>query len=283
MKILANVSVLLTFLCGFSSAQTGGSGYIDVGDDKIFYETAGNGPVLVFIHDGLVHREVWEYQFSSFSENYKVVRYDRRGYGNSPEPTTAYSNVEDLSSLFTQLNIDRACLIGMSSGGGLAIDFTLKFPEKVSSLILVGAVVGGFPYTQHFYKRGGHLPTDFDDAEQIRSYYALEDPYEIFRENRAAGEKVARLVKSVPHKDHGSTTDSSPAKPAYRRLSEIKIPALILVGEFDIPDVHAHSGVINAGIPNSKREIIFESGHLIPIEQPELFNTAAREFLNSQN
>jgi tetratricopeptide (TPR) repeat protein len=59
------------------------------------------------------------------------------------------------------------------------------------------------------------------------------------------------------------------------------MPVLILVGEFDIPDVHAHSGAIQAGIPNAKREIIFNSGHLIPLEQPEAFNSTVLKFLNS--
>ena len=71
-------------------------------------------------------------------------------------------------------------------------------------------------------------------------------------------------------------------KVAIRFLSEIKVPALILVGEYDIPDVHAHAGVINAGIANSKREIIPLSGHLTPIEQPALFNEAIIAFLNKQ-
>jgi len=64
---------------------------------------------------------------------------------------------------------------------------------------------------------------------------------------------------------------------------EITVPALILVGEFDIPDVHAHAGAIDAGIPDSRREIVRSAGHLAPIERPDQFNTAVAEFLNSQS
>jgi 3-oxoadipate enol-lactonase len=282
-KIFINVFLMLILMCSFSIAQIDSSGYIKVGSDKIFYETAGEGSVLIFLHDGLVHREIWDDQFSFFSQKYKVVRYDRRGYGNSSATSGAYSNIEDLNSLFTHLQVDKACLIAMSSGGRLAIDFTLRFPEKVSSLVLVGAVVGGFPYTQHFYNRGGHLPSEFKSAEDRRLYYALDDPYEIFHENKTAKEKVARLVKSFPRKGRGSTSSASPAEPAYRRLNQIKIPTLILVGEFDIPDVHAHAGAIQAGIIDSKRDIIPNSGHLIPIEQPALFNKAVEKFLEANS
>ena len=88
-------------------------------------------------------------------------------------------------------------------------------------------------------------------------------------------------MKLLPNLARQNSVPTQPAgKVAVRSLSEIKVPALILVGEFDIPDVHAHAGVINAGIGNSKREIIPRSGHLIPIEQPVLFNEAIMKFLN---
>jgi len=70
-------------------------------------------------------------------------------------------------------------------------------------------------------------------------------------------------------------------RPAARFLSEIKVPALVLVGEYDIPDVHAHAGVIEFGIPNAKREIILKSGHLIPLEQPEAFNLAVMRLIKN--
>ncbi len=281
MKALSLSTFVLILFCGFAVAQTGNSGYIDAGEAKIFYEMAGDGDALIFIHDGLVHREIWDEQFSYFSQKYRVIRYDRRGYGKSSEAKGAFSNVEDLLSLFTQLRVDRASLIAMSSGGRLAIDFTLQYPDKVSSLILVGAVVGGFPYTQHFYNRGGHLPAGLKTDDERTHYYVVEDPYEIYRANKAATEKAVQLVKNNPRKGHGSASDRPPGKHPYQRLDEIKVPALILVGEFDIPDVHAHAGAIQAGIADSKRDIIPKAGHLIPLEQPALFNDAVEKFFEA--
>lgn len=70
-----------------------------------------------------------------------------------------------------------------------------------------------------------------------------------------------------------------PERIAARFLSEIKVPSLVMVGEHDIPDVHAHSGVISFGIPGSRREVILNSGHLVPVEQPEEFNKSMFRFL----
>ena len=255
------------------------AGYITVGNDSIFFETAGTGPVIVLIHDGLVHREIWDAQFARLSETHRVIRYDRRGYGNSTPATGTYSNLDDLDRLFAALGVDSACLIGMSSGGRLAIDFTLRYPGRVTGLVLVGAVVGGLPYTQHFYTRGGHLPGGLTDMEQRRAWFAAEDPYEIYAENRSARARVTQLVARFPYRDRSTHRAASPAPPAVQRLREIQVPTLILVGEFDIPDVHAHAGAIAAGIAGSTRDIVPRAGHLIPIEQPALFNEAVLAFL----
>jgi len=255
------------------------TGYVLVDGGRLFYELAGNGKNIILLHDGMVNREIWDEQFPLLAKTFRVVRYDRRGYGKSSDPETKYSIINDLNQLFIQLKIDKAIIFGMSSGGRLAIDFTLTYPEKVIGLVLVGAVVSGFGYTSHMNTRGGHFdPQKITDPVKVNEYFVKDDPYEIYAENTAAKEKVMKLL---PGFGRPNSIPTQPAvRVAVRSLSEIKVPALILVGEYDIPDVHAHAGVINAGIANSKREIIPRSGHLIPIEQPGLFNETIMNFIN---
>lgn len=287
--ILSTIAAGISYLCQaplcaqeMQGLSFDHSGWVSVGADRLFYEEAGEGPATVLIHDGLVHREIWDAQMPVLSGEFRVIRYDRRGYGSSPAPTEPFSNLDDLNSLFDQLNVEQANLIAMSSGGRLAIDFTLEHPEKVRSLVLVGAVVGGFSYTQHFFNRGGHLPAGLS-ASARRDYYASADPYEIFPENTAARQRVIELVENSPIHDHGRFPSSRPDRPALARLHEIEVPTLILVGEFDMPDVHAHAGAINAGIRGSDRKIINKAGHLVPIEQPATFNEAVLDFLRIVN
>jgi len=71
-----------------------------------------------------------------------------------------------------------------------------------------------------------------------------------------------------------------PERPALKALNEIQIPVLIIVGEYDIPDVFVHAGAIEAGIPNSQKVIIQNAGHLVPFEQPRIFNEQVLNFLN---
>lgn len=256
------------------------SGYIKVDGGKLFYETAGKGVNIVLLHDGLVNRNIWDEQFPVLAKNYKVIRYDRRGYGKSSDPEAKYSHIDDLNQVFTQLKIEKAVIFGMSSGGGLAIDFTLKYPEKVSGLVLVGSVVGGFSYTSHMNTRGGNFDPKIlnSDPEKVIKYLITEDPYEIYSGNSDAKEKIMKLR---PYFGRDSNFPARPAdRIAIKFLSEIKVPALILAGEYDLPDVHALAGAINTGIIGSTREIIPKSGHLIPMEQPVLFNESVMKFLD---
>ncbi len=261
------------------------SGYIDVEGGKLFYEEAGEGKTIVLLHDGILHHVVWDEQFPVLAKNYKVIRYDRRGFGKSLPPKNPFSHVDDLNQLFTQLKIYHATVFGMSAGGGLALDFTLKYPEKVNALVLVGAVVSGYGYSSHFLTRGGRIASlaEYLDPPKFIQYFGWDDPYEIYPENIKAKKKFLNLLRANPQNVRGALGNLAqpPDRPAVKFLSKIDVPALILVGEFDIPDVHAHSGAIEAGIPNAKREIIFNSGHLIPLEQPEAFNSSVLEFLNS--
>jgi len=255
------------------------SGYVNVDGGKLFYEIAGTGKNIVLLHDGMVNRLIWDEQFGFLAKNYRVVRYDRRSYGKSSDPQAQYSHMDDLNQVFTQLKVDKAVVFGMSSGGGLAIDFALKYPEKVTGLVLVGGVVGGLGYTSHMTNRGGHFNPQLlaSDPEKVIEYFIKDDPYETYSANIKAKE---RLMSLRPYFGRDNRVPTRPAdRVAVRVLSEIKVPALILVGEYDHPDVHAHAGAIDAGIPNSRREIIANSGHLIPMEQPDLFNEAVSSFL----
>jgi tetratricopeptide (TPR) repeat protein len=123
-------------------------------------------------------------------------------------------------------------------------------------------------------------PAELSDPKKVINYFGWEDPYEIYSENTGAKEKFVKLLETNMHQYRGGFLKPAD-RPGARFLSEIKVPALVLVGEYDIPDVHSHAGVIQFGIPNAKREIILKSGHLIPLEQPEAFNLSVMNFLRN--
>ncbi len=281
--VLGTCAVLAQEHQGETSMQLE-SGYIEVNGGRLYYEETGTGDCIVLVHDGLVHHEIWDAQFPVFAQAHRVIRYDRRGYGLSEPPQAPYSDVEDMLSVFEQLGIERAWLMGMSAGGGLTIDFTLTHPEKVTGLVLVGAVVSGFAFTSHGITRGGRMtPAMLNDPEALR-LFITQDPYEIAPANTAARERFRELLNAYPgNADLEKLGMVQPLKvPAVGRLGEIQVPTLVVTGEFDLPDVQAHAGAIAAGISGAQRVVISDAGHLVPLEQPEDLTLAVQTFLEER-
>ena len=267
------------------SEKTLKSGHLDLGNSKIYYETIGAGYPITLIHDGLVDCRVWDEQIAFFAEHYQVIRYDRRGYGQSEPPTADYSNVEDLHTLLKFLEIEKTSLMGVSAGGMIAIDFTLAHPEMVDAIVLIGGNVDGFEGSEHAHQRVMSVIkplVEDDDVEQTIENWC-NDQYFVSPKNTSARKKFREFLTSYPHnlyEPHGYSFDE-PGPPAVGRLSEINVPTLIIVGEEDIADNHAVSGVLQVGINGSKRMVFPDAGHLVNLEQAQTFNKMATEFLAS--
>jgi pimeloyl-ACP methyl ester carboxylesterase len=283
--------VLLLFTWGISVAGPGESlpaglrsGTLDVEGGSLYYEVAGEGDSLVLLHDGMLHLEGYDGQFSPFAEHLTVARYDRRGYGRSSVPDLPFSDLEDLLRIFDKLKIRQAMLLGTSAGSRLAVDFTLAHPDRVKALVLVGAVVSGLGFSEHFFTRGGHLtPADRADAASMGRFYTLRDPYQFGPENAAARKRAWTLLEAnLQNFDFTKNRLAEPpSRPGVGNLGEIEVPTLIVVGEYDIADVHAHCGALEAGITGARRIVIPGAGHLVPFEEPEEFNEVVLSFLKA--
>lgn len=249
---------------------------IDVPGGKLWYEVRGEGPPLVLLHDGLVPSGTWDDQMPAFARLFRTVRYDRRGYGRSEAAKEAFSDVDDLHAVLEALKIDRAVLVGCSNGAKLAVDYALAHPDRVGTLVLVGPVVSGLPYSEHFQRRGLE---NFQSPKGLIEAW-VQDRYILDPASTRARERLRALLKGSPTPlvNRGIASLAS-KRPAVGRLSEIKVPTLILVGASDIPDVHAHAGALEAGIQGSRRVVISDAGHLIHLEKPDLFNETVLKFL----
>ena len=108
------------------------------------YKVEGNGKSLIFIHglsDNLLY---WEFLAANLKDDYEVIRFDLRGHGESElgdDEITIGSYVEDLNDLLDDLNISNVNLIGFSLGGAIAIDYVLKYPHKVDSLVMMSSFI----------------------------------------------------------------------------------------------------------------------------------------------
>src|SRR5215831_5187749 len=113
----------------------GTSGYFDLGDDKLYYEVAGEGEPLVLSHAGFVDCRMWDEQWDAFTQCYRVVRFDMRGFGRSDRAEAPVARRDDLYRLLKHLGIARAILLGCSMSGEIVLDIALEHPEMVSALV----------------------------------------------------------------------------------------------------------------------------------------------------
>lgn len=264
------------------SAGPGPGSFVEVEGSKLYYEECGTGSdAVILIHDGIVHSAVWDGVWPEFCKKFHTIRYDRRGYGRTPAATTWYTETEDLAALLRQRKVSRAVLVGSSHGGDLSIDFALQYPKVVEQLVLVGAVVSGMPYSDHFLNRGvaNSQPFEKNDVAGGLANWA-KDKYLLAPGHEAAQKRLLALLTANPQ-DMTHNDYFRPTMPAIGRLHEIRVPTLILVGDADIPDVHAHAGAIEAGISGSKRVVISDAGHLMYLEKPEEFSRVVIGFIES--
>jgi pimeloyl-ACP methyl ester carboxylesterase len=251
------------------------SGFVDVDGGRLYYEEAGQGPTVVFLHDGLLHSGTWDEQIAPWSSHHRVIRYDRRYYGRSPAAAAPYADLDDLLALLDALAVDKTAIVGASSGGRLAVDFTLAHPERVDALVLVGAVVGGMEYSTHFTARNlrnsGPLYTGGGVQEVIERL--VDDSYSTAASSAAARAHIRELLEANP--DHLTASGEYQQQPDFKtldRLGEVQVPTLIVVGEADSPDVHAHAGVFETGIEGAKRVVLPNAGHMVHLERSLFFS-----------
>ncbi len=266
------------------SAQTkdGAGSFLEVENGKIYYEECGTGnEAVVLVHDGVVHSAVWDDVWPAFCKDFHTIRYDRRGYGRSPVATGWYTETDDLFALLKHLNVHHAMVVGSSHGGELSIEFTLEHASLVEQLVLVGAVVHGYPYSDHFMNRGEATwaPPEKNNLTAAIAKIA-DDKYLTAADHPAARHKIRDLLTAAPQDfTHNDMARDEPS--SLPRLHEIHVPTLILVGDADIPDVHAHAGAIETGIPNSRRIVVSDAGHLMYLEKPEEFSRIVLGFLEA--
>lgn len=217
---------------------------------------------MVCSHDGILHSATWNEQLKAFSASHRVACWDRRGYGRSEEPTTAYSSVDDLACVVRAVSEAPAVLIGCSYGALLSLHCALDHPELVAALVLVGPIVSGLALSEHFSTRGGRRSGAV--ASELE-YWAEVDPWLIAPGNAVAGRRIRELLTANPQNlSPKAKLQQRPQPPALPRLRQIAVPTLIVVGELDIPDVHAHSGAIEAATPRARRIVLAGCGHPPP-------------------
>jgi pimeloyl-ACP methyl ester carboxylesterase len=260
-------------------------GFAEVNDTRLYYEMDGRGHPLVLVHGRSLDTRMWGDQLDVFAKRFKVVRYDVRGYGKSAVPTVGkeYSHTGDLKALLNQLGIDYAYVVGLSMGGGIALDFTIEYPEATKALILVDSFLAGFQDWSETYRE---LMQSLMKEAKEKGIEATRDMWKnclIFKPAYEKPNVAFRLKQIISDYSGWHFVNPDPLRPldppAIERLQEIEVPTLIIVGERDLPDFHRIADILNKKIQNSQRITLRGAGHMSNMENPKEFNEAVLSFL----
>lgn len=256
------------------------SGLAGVNGTRLYYELAGAqaSESVVLIHGFSLDTRMWDDQFEVFAERYRVLRYDARGFGRSALPSSPYLHVDDVLALLKHLQLTPAHLIGLSMGGGLALDFALVYPEATRSLTLVDAALGGFAWTKDWGVYGALARAD--GVAAAKRAWLLDELFAPANEHPGVAARLAQMVADysgyhwVAH-DLGRWADLPPHRP----LEQLRTPTLVLVGERDLPDFQHIGQTIAARAPNARQVMLAGAGHMSNMEAPDQFNEAVLSFL----
>ena len=264
------------------------SGFVNVGDARLYYETAGQGIPFVMIHAGVADSRQWNNEFSFFANHYQVIRYDMRGYGKSEPVDGEFNHLDDLAAILNALGIQEPALImGCSMGGGLAMDFALTHPDRVRALILVGSGPSGleldvpspakFADAEKAFEAG-----DLDLVAEIETQIWFDGsgrtPEQVNQGMRNLLYEMNRLALAHEAKQLGKRIPNSPV-PAFDRLADLKIPVLIIAGAHDTPYILAAADYMVERIPSAQKVIIEDAAHLPNMDHPDEFQTHVTNFL----
>lgn len=260
------------------------TGRLEVTGGSIYYETHGRGAPVVLIHGGFGDRRMWDDQFQTFAREFRVVRYDQRGFGQSTRPGGAYSPVEDLLRLLDHLDIKKAHLVGNSMGGALALDFALKHPSRVASLVVVASGPNGYPVPD---KDVADVVAVFTAAakegtDKAARMWMAHPMVAVTIKKKGAGQRLRTMIdenKSVFTMQHWPSEPMEP--PAAKRLAEITAPTLILWGDRDTAVVRTVADHGAKGIRGAQRVVMPGADHLPQMVNPSGFNRIVLRFLRS--
>jgi 3-oxoadipate enol-lactonase len=260
------------------------TGFLNINNAQIYYEDFGKGDCIILIHGFATDTRIWDMQFSVFAQQFRVVRYDLRGFGKSDLPDGQYSTLDDLRVMMDQLDIEKACVIGTSLGGSLAVEFALTCPDRTTGLVLAGSTLRGYPYSDDYVKeflyyrkiaRREGIAVAQAESRSNPLLQSLVDKPPVF-------ESVKTMIRDYSGY-HWVTHDPHRVfhPPAIKRLSEITCPVQIIVGQHDIPDTQGVADRLIREIGHAQSTVLPNVGHIVNMEAPEQFNRIVLDFLST--
>jgi 3-oxoadipate enol-lactonase len=258
---------------------------------RLYYEEAGSGSPILFVHEFAADYAGWEPQMRYLSRRHRCITFSARGYKPSETPPgqafTWQHFRDDVLAVLDHLHIERAHLVGLSMGAYSSLQVGLHRPERALSLTLAGIGTGSEPErikafresnernARIFETQGSAAAAKVYEKSPNRVGFGVKDP-------RGFAEFVTALARhdaqGSAHTQRGFQAGRLSLYEYDDRLRKLKLPVLIIVGDEDDSCIQA-SLFLKQNIPASGLAMFAKTGHVINLEEPALFNQTLERFL----
>jgi pimeloyl-ACP methyl ester carboxylesterase len=268
--------------------------HITAGDGvKLYYEEAGQGTPILFVHEFMGEYRSWEAQLRYFSRRYRCIAFNARGYPPSdvPEKLEDYGFEHQRAGILAMLdglNIDKAHIVGLSMGAFATFYFGMQWPERALSLTLAGIGSGSMPESRARFKRESEAAADQLLAEGWKKSAAVrgESPTRVQLQNKNPRGFAEFLDLVKQHSDKGSALTLKgyqALRPSLgdfdAQMAKCRVPTLIISGDEDEPCLDA-SLLLKRRMPSAGLVFMPQTGHACNLEEPELFNMLCEKFFH---
>jgi pimeloyl-ACP methyl ester carboxylesterase len=255
---------------------------VHVDGGTLTVETTGAGPPVLFVHGWTLDRRAWDPQLGHFGRGRRLVTYDRRGCGESTAPPDLSREIDDIASVLDAVDIERAAIVGLSQGCRVSLGLALRFPQRVSALVLAGSP----PPHRTAGPETEPVPLDqlaaLASAGQYRQLRALLRDHPLLQLGAAP---ETALLDAIIESYRGRDLVRPAGELVLSReaLARLQTPTLLLVGERDSSVRRAAARELADLLPYSRLAVVKEAYHLCNLSHPARFNAALADFLDAHD
>jgi pimeloyl-ACP methyl ester carboxylesterase len=260
---------------------------------RLYYEEAGTGTPIVFVHEFADDHRGYEAQIRYFARRYRCITYNARGYPPSevPDDPARYSQDrarDDVRDVLDALAMPKAHIVGISMGGFATLHFGLAYPERALSLVVAGCGYGAEPgKRQQFLDETTKTAALIEGAGmKVASQTYAIGPARVQFQNkdpRGWAEFAARLAEHSTLGSANTMRGVQARRPSLwdlrDRMGNLEVPILIMTGDEDEPCLEP-SLLMKRTIPTAALMIFPNTGHALNLEEPDLFNRTCAEFFH---
>jgi 3-oxoadipate enol-lactonase len=251
----------------------------------ISYDDVGSGNAVLFVHGHPFNRTMWAPQVQSLRWKYRTIVPDLRGYGESSCGSETVNTQErfagDLVRLLDHLSVVRACIVGLSMGGQIAMEFARAFPDRTAAVVLAAT----FPQaetpegTARRNRMADRLLAEGTALAGSEMLSKLIGPTSLKRQPSLAS-TVYRMICATEPAGAAAALRGRALRRDYREsLTQIKVPCLIVLGSDDAYSTVGEAQMMHAAIHGSRLEVFPNIGHMPNLEDEDRFNRHLQDFL----